>query len=164
MLGQATHLVWDGFTHWTGPFVELWPVLREDFGPLRYYRWGQYGSGVLGGLAVAVWLARWLRRAPRRPEPGLPWPLMSLVVLVTTAAAALGVRHATTRDIPDASYHLFRYAVTDAMVAASASLLAYALLYWAFVGVRKAVPGGQVITPVPETTQSGHDEPLAPSR
>ncbi|GAB2834455.1 hypothetical protein GCM10022221_36640 [Actinocorallia aurea] len=128
LIGQATHLFWDGFTHFTGPFVELWPVLREEAGPLAWYRWGQYGSGVLGLLAVAVFLVMWLRAAPRTPEPGVPPAVALTVALAAAVAGAVGARIGVER-LPHTLYHDFSHAVTGAMAAVIGCLVAFCVLY-----------------------------------
>ncbi|ROO89712.1 uncharacterized protein DUF4184 [Actinocorallia herbida] len=135
LIGQATHLIWDGFTHWTGPFVELWPVLREFAGPLPWYRWGQYGSGVFGGLAVAVFVLLWLRRAPRVPEPGLSRATVAAVLVASAAAGAVGAVLGVER-LPDTLYHDVSHAITGAIAAVGACLTAFAALYWLAVGFR----------------------------
>ena len=68
LLGAATHLVWDGFTHEGGRGVRMLPAL-DEYGPqlaghaLRYYRWLQHGSSVVG-LAIVIAVAwRWMQGA-----------------------------------------------------------------------------------------------------
>lgn len=76
LLGAATHLVWDAFTHEDARGVRVFTVL-EDYGPgiaghpLRLYAWLQYGSSVLGLAVVlgALWL--WLRHAPAPVSPAV---------------------------------------------------------------------------------------------
>jgi hypothetical protein len=74
LLGAATHLVWDTFTHEDARGVRLLAVL-DDYGPgfaghsLRLYAWLQYGSSVLGLAVVILALARWLRHAPAAVPP-----------------------------------------------------------------------------------------------
>jgi len=70
VIGSATHVVWDGFTHVGGPFVAAAPFLFEEFGPFAGYKWAQYASGVLGllglGIAAVVW---YVSRRPHLIEP-----------------------------------------------------------------------------------------------
>jgi hypothetical protein len=74
LLGTATHLVWDAFTHDRGYFVRNVPDLRntplEDFGSDRpLYNVLQHGSS-LGGLAIlTLWYWRWFKRTPPQPVP-----------------------------------------------------------------------------------------------
>jgi hypothetical protein len=74
LLGAATHLIWDGFTHENARGVRMLPMLT-DYGPemaghpLHLYRWLQYGSSVIGLAVVAAALIVWLRHAPAPREP-----------------------------------------------------------------------------------------------
>lgn len=54
LIGMATHLFLDAFTHETGYFVQYLPILREKVGMLPIFKYLQYGGGVLGVL-VCVW-------------------------------------------------------------------------------------------------------------
>ncbi|TNF32917.1 MAG: DUF4184 family protein, partial [Deltaproteobacteria bacterium] len=71
LLGAATHLGWDAFTHRWGAGVRLVPALAEPvFSVGSYTVWGyrlaQHASTV-AGLALIGWmLARWARRTPPR--------------------------------------------------------------------------------------------------
>jgi hypothetical protein len=69
LLGAATHLIWDAFTHENARGVRMFPLLT-DYGPemsghpLHLYRWLQYGSSVFGLAVVAAALVVWMRHAP----------------------------------------------------------------------------------------------------
>ncbi|GAB3245971.1 DUF4184 family protein [Kineosporia babensis] len=68
-IGAATHVLWDEFTHPGRWGTENIPWLAEQHGLLLGYRWGQYGSSVVG-LALIGWvLLRWWMRTS--PQPGL---------------------------------------------------------------------------------------------
>ena len=59
LIGAATHVLWDGFTHQDGWAVALWPVLEQRaFGPNSqpWFSLFQYASSVLGLVIVAIWL------------------------------------------------------------------------------------------------------------
>jgi hypothetical protein len=66
LLGAATHILWDGFTHPTGWAVTGFPVLSRAVPgtDLPVYKLAQHGSTLLGGAVVFVWIAGWLRRQP----------------------------------------------------------------------------------------------------
>ncbi|MCM0673180.1 DUF4184 family protein [Micromonospora phytophila] len=65
VVGAATHVVWDSFTHdgmWGTAHIG-W--LAESHLGTAGYRWAQRVSGVVGAAAVVVWLVRWWRaRSP----------------------------------------------------------------------------------------------------
>jgi len=67
LLGIATHLVWDSFTH-PGWVADHLAVLRVQLGPLLVEKWLQHASTVAGLLAVGVWAVRRLRSTPRDPS------------------------------------------------------------------------------------------------
>jgi len=67
VLGAATHVGWDAFTHEGRWGVEQVTLLRQQVGPLPGYRWAQYASTTVGGGAILLWLALWWRRAPIGP-------------------------------------------------------------------------------------------------
>jgi hypothetical protein len=69
LLGTATHLLWDGFTHSNGWAVSVLPLLSaRPFAAaglnLAVYRLLQHVSSVVGLLALTVWYLRWLRAQP----------------------------------------------------------------------------------------------------
>jgi Domain of unknown function (DUF4184) len=74
LLGAATHLIWDAFTHENARGVRMFPLLT-DYGPemgghaLHVYRWLQYGSSVFGLAVVAAALSLWLHHAPAPVQP-----------------------------------------------------------------------------------------------
>ncbi|MDP4502736.1 DUF4184 family protein [Nonomuraea turcica] len=69
VLGAVTHVVWDSFTHSTGP-AEWGPWLSVSvFGVIRLFRLLQYTSSAIG-LAVVVWWGwRGLSRMAAAPVP-----------------------------------------------------------------------------------------------
>jgi hypothetical protein len=78
VLGAATHVGWDSFTHggmWGSDRV---PWLRDDAGPLPGYEWAQYLSGVVGGAIVGVWGVRWWRS--HAPDGGSAGPAVPIGV------------------------------------------------------------------------------------
>lgn len=98
-VGAATHVGWDAFSH-AGRFgTDHLAVLRDDAFGLAGYRWVQYASGVLGGLALLAWGVRWWRRHP--PLSGsLPRALGGVRVglAVLGVAAVAGVAAAAAAD------------------------------------------------------------------
>ncbi len=106
LLGAATHIIWDGFTHENARAVRMFPVL-EAYGPeveghsLHLYRWLQYASSVLGLVAVAAAIGLWLRHArpPVVPLPGRlsareRWMWLAVYVLLPLIAVVASLAHA----------------------------------------------------------------------
>jgi hypothetical protein len=67
MLGAASHILWDSFTHRSGFFVKQLPVLQSSFDSgfinLPIYIILQYGFSLLGLLAIAVAVYRQWRQS-----------------------------------------------------------------------------------------------------
>lgn len=69
LIGCVTHVIWDAFTH-DSAFVRSAPLLFEQVGPLRVFKWLQHASSLLGVVAVAVFVLWWKRTTPvARPAP-----------------------------------------------------------------------------------------------
>lgn len=60
LVGTATHIIWDGFTHENGYFVKILPFLQHNFFILGHwiplYNLGQHFSTLIGGLAVLYFI------------------------------------------------------------------------------------------------------------
>ena len=92
VVGSATHVLWDEFTHAGRWGTEQLPALARDWGPLPGYRWLQYASGVVGGAVLVIWLVRWWRHAPRAPLPARSsaWPTWVAIVGAGLLAGVAG--------------------------------------------------------------------------
>ncbi|MDP4331760.1 DUF4184 family protein [Curtobacterium sp. A7_M15] len=93
LVGSATHVLWDAFSHEAGWAVQAIPFLRE--GPSAYPVWAgvQDGSSVLGLLGLVVAAAVWWRRStPRRVPPTARWDQAVVAAAgVVVVLAALGI-------------------------------------------------------------------------
>ncbi|WP_338676054.1 DUF4184 family protein [Streptomyces sp. SCSIO 30461] len=74
VLGAATHVVWDSFTHFDRWGVRAAPVLSEPVAGFPLYLYTQYGSSAVALVVIAWFTVSALRRVPvRLPVPaGLP--------------------------------------------------------------------------------------------
>ena len=92
VLGAATHVLWDGFTHrqmW--PAEVLYPHLTLPVGhrALPLARVLQHASSLVGSLVVLGWL---VRRYPRlEPHAGGSWRSFLPVLLCSGTGAAVGL-------------------------------------------------------------------------
>lgn len=83
VLGAVTHLIWDAFTHDNARGVRMFPVL-DELGPdfdghtLQLFRWLQYGSSLVGLIAVVVALLIWMHHAPAAATARTPRRLSNL--------------------------------------------------------------------------------------
>jgi hypothetical protein len=92
VLGAATHLLWDGFTHagmW--PAEVLYPEVRVPVGSreLPLARVLQHGSSLVGSLVVLGYMASRYRHL--EPVPGGSWADFLRVLLPMAAGAVLGL-------------------------------------------------------------------------
>jgi hypothetical protein len=101
VVGAATHVLWDAFTHADGWVVERVPGLRQGVawlpGDLAVYRGLQYASSLIGLVILAGWVVRWWRAAPvRHVDPGTAitdaarWYVATSVVVAGLLGAAVG--------------------------------------------------------------------------
>jgi hypothetical protein len=72
VIGAATHVVWDSFTHRGTPVVDALPVLRTvvfhvGYQPVRLYKILQHLSSLLGMVCLLIWAWR-IRRATPAPS------------------------------------------------------------------------------------------------
>ncbi|MFV0130419.1 DUF4184 family protein [Streptomyces sp. HMX112] len=73
VIGSATHVVWDLFTHADRWGTRMLPVLGEVVAGFPVYQYAQYGGSALALVVLAWFLAGALRRVPAGPElPALP--------------------------------------------------------------------------------------------
>jgi hypothetical protein len=79
LIGIATHILWDSFTHQNFWPYQHWQFLHRTvefpvYGSMEYLRVIQHGSTVLGAVALELWFWSWfLRTAPMEPETA-PYP------------------------------------------------------------------------------------------
>lgn len=94
VVGAATHVGWDEFTH-PGRFgTEHVPALAERWAGLPGHRWAQELSSLLGAAVLAGWLVRWWRRTPPRSgeeRPGRWWPPAAVVTAGLLGGASAAV-------------------------------------------------------------------------
>ena len=142
VVGAATHVAWDSFTHsgmW-GP-AHL-AALRATYGPIPGYAWAQYASGLVGGAVLLWWCRRWWRRQPvATVPPQHPWA----VPAVWTAAAVATLAGTAWGFLGGGSLHgrAFEAATHGGGAGTAAVVLASAA--WTLIGHRRphrSAPGG----------------------
>lgn len=62
LIGVASHILWDLFTHEGRWGSRLLPILDAQWGPLQGFKWLQHGSSALGLIIIGIWMLLWLRR------------------------------------------------------------------------------------------------------
>ena len=116
LIGIASHIIWDLFTHPGRWGTEVLPALGVPWGPLDGTQWLQYASSAFGLIVIAVWAVLWLRRRmpAERADAGPRWarPVFwggSLALLVVS-----GIVELAGHGIPDhggLSQAVFRWGV-----------------------------------------------------
>ncbi len=107
LVGIATHIFWDAFTHPRYWIYDHWRFLHEAaslplFGPRPWYGILQYINSVLGIVIVLLWYIHWYRNTPpvhSKPELltsdriALACSLLIAIASGLVRAAASGVPH-----------------------------------------------------------------------
>jgi hypothetical protein len=102
LVGLATHLVWDAFTHEDGYVARRWSPLRHPIGGHPVYNLLQLWCSVLGMAIVGVYLlVQWRRRTTRAAAPVAVLPRRVRLAVVAVLALALVVTGLVTgHDLP----------------------------------------------------------------
>ncbi len=102
LLGAATHILWDGFTHATGWAVALFPGMMAAplarHPTLAWFSIAQYSSSAIGAVIAVVWAVREWRRWPasaRRFAPGQRARLARVALFVVAVSLVVGAVNST---------------------------------------------------------------------
>ena len=135
LLGIATHLVWDSFTHSNTWPYHHWPILSQQFhvpivGRIPFYKALQHGSTIIGTGVLLIWLG--FRYRATEPSPALghsasPRRKIAIgVVLTTVALVGASIRAVAVVGIP--SGHVAEKRFLGLLV-----VTAIALVWWQLV-------------------------------
>ncbi len=146
VIGAATHVGWDAFTHGGRWGAEHIGWLAGRHGPYLGWQWGQLGSSVAGMAALAGWALVWWRRTSptggelREPAvthglrlPGLPARAAATAVVLAAGAFGAGYGLAVWLRAPDL-HGLAWYTLTGAGSAVGAAAVLVAAVTRALVG------------------------------
>ena len=89
VLGAATHVLWDTFTHHDRWGTSHLAPLTAELGPLPVFTWFQFASGGLGLAGLGLWLLLWARRTAPRPAPSSTGTRLRTAVLGLVVLAGL---------------------------------------------------------------------------
>jgi len=136
LLGIATHLLWDSFTHSTAWPYRHWLILRKPFtlpilGQLPLYKILQHGSTIVGIGILSAWLVHWYRTTQPSAAP-LSQPLSSrrkvtVIAVVTTVTLVGAILRAVAGSRMPTGHLGFNKFVVQAVVTAMA------LTWWQLV-------------------------------
>jgi hypothetical protein len=141
LVGMATHLIWDSFTHGNTWTTRHWAALADrvpvpEIGFVPLYKVLQQVSTVAGLAILLVWVLAWYRgdkdvavRSADRMQDG--WPLRKIIILGAITAIAAGgaiFRAVTAIGIP--SNHS-----TLALFIGDLAVAMIALMWWQLVAL-----------------------------
>ena len=133
VLGIATHILWDGFTHSDSWAVNGWPQLRHVvsvplYHPMKLFAALQLFGSVFGVLLLGVCFLRWyLRTAPEpvamRPQfaSAIRWSI--LVAMMVTAVSLAYLNGAVWYGALVGGSHRTQFVIGFALTAISVSAL-----------------------------------------
>jgi hypothetical protein len=92
LLGAATHLAWDAFTHGGTPVVRVVELFRAPLFsigsyPVFTYTVLQHGSTLFGVVVLGWWIRRWLRTAPVGSAPNAPLSRRERLIAIASLVA-----------------------------------------------------------------------------
>lgn len=117
LVGIATHILWDSFTHPGYWLTDHLPVLKQDvelpiFGPRSWFSILQYLSSAFGIVALLLWAHHWYRNAPplpsRQPRTSLKSDRIALAGSFLIAVFVAAVR-AATHGVPNGVHGAQRF-------------------------------------------------------
>lgn len=100
LIGSATHILWDAFTHdtywpyWHWSFLRM-PIELPFAGHSVMYKLLQYLSSVVGAVIVAIWVWHWYRTTKPAEHP-IPQPYtrpqrIAIIVVLPLIAICFGI-------------------------------------------------------------------------
>jgi hypothetical protein len=111
LLGIATHIVWDSFTHQRMWLYGHWSFLRQSstipfLGPIRNCTLLQHSSTILGMGFLTLWVLHWYRTAAPSDRPsGRPistkWKIAAVTLISGVAVIAGMSRGLAAAGVPD---------------------------------------------------------------
>lgn len=133
IVGAATHVFWDSFTHAGQWGVQQLPVLSQSYTilgvPLAGYKLFQYGSSLLGLPILALAFIRSLvhvespHRTPERLRPGVRLGVGLLLVAIPMVVSAIAFHFSST--LPQAVF----LSLTRSITVMIGAIAVYAMLY-----------------------------------
>jgi Domain of unknown function (DUF4184) len=136
LLGIATHLFWDSFTHGNTWAYWRWEWLREPVyfpmhGVVAHHTVLQHLSTVIGIAIVVIWLVFWYRRTEPQGEPVGELLTRKRRVAIVAAITVIAFAAAMVRALVGTEF--LTVPLADSMFAGEAVTTFVALLWWQLV-------------------------------
>lgn len=140
LVGGATHILWDSFTHasyWPGRHIsELRDAVTLPLvGVVHYYKLLQYFSTIFGLVVVFLWILHWVRTTPVQPQPAgnvVPPAHARIARVLIPATALLGAFLRAVLDARHVSTPRGLEIWVGDFVVAAISLAWVELMIWGF--------------------------------
>jgi hypothetical protein len=138
MLGAATHIIWDSFTHEHGGAVERWQILYTSifhlFGAdIRLYKVLQHISTVVGLALLAYWIMKWFRHQLVPQIESKPYlatgTKVKILISLTVFAIVVGLAFGFWLSTQFTGVLAFRVFVVQTVVGIMAAFVFAAFLY-----------------------------------
>jgi Domain of unknown function (DUF4184) len=112
LVGLATHLGWDAFTHHDGYVARRWSPLQGAVAGHLVVDWLQAASSALGLAVVAAWVIVQWRREPTPVAPEPIGPALRVAVVATIAVLALAAASVEWVRVSGTTTHLQLWSMT----------------------------------------------------
>ncbi|MDR3738783.1 MAG: DUF4184 family protein [Terracidiphilus sp.] len=135
LVGIATHIAWDSFTHPASPLVQNWAALRAMhavplLGTHQMCRILQLISTIVGLGILFIWMVRWFGRAPRSEQAASSRSTLLLAALWIGLPLGAAAGAAVRVWIGNGGHlHFFGYSALEFVIAW------IALLWWEMAAV-----------------------------
>lgn len=144
LIGAATHVIWDSFTHPWGWPVQRFPFLQSialstSFQEFPVYKLLQYASSLFGTALVLLLYWRWQRRQPTGSSITpvfVPVTRLKIAGALFVLATMVAVIWAGRLFPPTASFYNFKAFVVRSIVIGTAVLGVELLLYSCWFRIR----------------------------
>jgi hypothetical protein len=131
ILGAVSHLILDSGTHSQGWLVMHSGFLRSIIGALPVYKILQYASGIIGVLALFLWLLFWLWQAPLRSYPEVfRWKLSAYLTIALSTVGMTWMAVAIHWVAEDTFATVFIRAIIGSISGLFLGLLMYSIVFW----------------------------------
>lgn len=133
LIGAASHLVWDDFTHGDGWFVAHSKLLQYQIGSMPIYQLIQHGCGVIGVFALFLWLSKRLNQAKscnRIETLATRWRALTIICITLCAVVFTWVAVEIHHIAGETFIETFVRALLGCISGLFLGLLLYSAVFW----------------------------------
>ena len=144
LVGIATHLLWDSFTHRNTWVYHRWPMLQQKvtmlpLGSIPLYKILQHGSTLVGIAILALWMDHWYRNTEPSSEATIAsgrqkFIVFAVILLVAVAGSTL--RAILVVGPPTQQVSIARF--TGVLVVTLIALIWWQFVLWGLITTRRS--------------------------